>query len=54
MHRVAAMSRKFPPNYKRKWYIVKFKEKYKIRYKGKTSAHQCADLHDALDQIGML
>jgi hypothetical protein len=36
MTKIVAMSRKFPPDYRRRWYICRSKKKYLIRYEGST------------------
>jgi len=53
MIRIAAMSRRFPPNYKRLWYVVKLEGTpfYKCRVHGETVNLCFMDFHMLLDAM---
>ena len=52
--KLRAMSRRFPPDYKRRWYIFERKDgKLVVRWKGATLKLRLASLEDALDVCGV-
>jgi hypothetical protein len=49
MTRIAAFSRKFPPPFKRRWYVVRCRRGFRIRFLGSTMNKYFTSLSDALD-----
>jgi hypothetical protein len=47
---IAAVSRKFPPHFKRRWYIVKCNGEYIVRHEGRTMKQRYRTLGEAIDR----
>lgn len=50
---ILGMSRRYPPDYRRRWYLVKIKDGYHVRMHGKTVQIKFANRNQALDWIGV-
>jgi hypothetical protein len=49
MTRIAAFSKRFPPCFKRRWYVVKSEGGFRIRFMGSTMNKYFTSLNEALN-----
>lgn len=49
--KIAAMSRRFPPEYKRLWYVVESRKGFRIRFKGITIPYYFPSFYKALEMV---